>query len=453
MYLKHFGLERPPFKITPDTSLFYEGGNRGAALEAVIYSILQGEGIIKVVGEVGSGKTMLCRMLEIRLPDHVEIVYLANPSLSPEKILHVIATEMKLPVEHSDDKSKVMQMLQDYLLEVHAKGRQVVLFIEEAQGMPLETLEEIRLLSNLETNHFKLLQIILFGQPELDENLAKREIRQLKERISHHLSLDVFEKKDIQSYLNFRLRAAGYKGADLFSSRNAKVFAKYSKGLTRRINVLADKSLLAAFADDSDEIKPKYIKMAATDSQYVESSGQSWLKYGLVAAVMVAFISMGWMLRGLGIVPQLEPIAEVIGDKSDASTSNKSDFSDELDGKIINQGLKSNKVSLLLQHRLEKTASWLQQKSDYSYSVQLMLLDETRLTALNSFLVKIKTRGLIDNTYVYQISKNGQIYYGVLFGRYKQYSRAIESMTEVSQQVKLINPYIRNMESISSDYI
>ncbi|MCK4710052.1 MAG: AAA family ATPase, partial [Gammaproteobacteria bacterium] len=132
MYLKHFGLERPPFKITPDTSLFYEGGNRGAALEAVKYSILQGEGIIKVVGEVGSGKTMLCRMLEIRLPKYVDIIYLANPSLSPEKILHVIAMEMKLDVDQSDDKSKVMQVLQDHLLDIHSKGRQAVVFIEEA---------------------------------------------------------------------------------------------------------------------------------------------------------------------------------------------------------------------------------------------------------------------------------------------------------------------------------
>jgi len=453
MYLKHFGLERPPFKITPDTSLFYEGGNRGAALEAVKYAILQGDGIIKVVGEVGSGKTMLCRMLEVRLPSYVEIVYLANPSLSPEKILHVIATEMKLPVKQDDDKSKVMQMLQDYLLDVHAKGRQVVVFIEEAQGMPLETLEEIRLLSNLETNHFKMLQMVLFGQPELDENLAKRQIRQLKERISHHFSLDMFDKKDIQSYLNFRLRAAGYKGADLFSTRNASVIAKYSKGLTRRINILADKSLLAAFAADSDQIKAKYIKMAAKDSQYGASGYPLWVKYSLIAGLMISMLAAGWLLRGFGADEQIPSNSQVITNKNTASAGNKSNYSTTDHGKNASNGLKSEIESLLLQQRLEKTALLLKQKTDFRYSVQLMLLDETRMTALDSFLLKMKKQGLIEKTYVYQVSKEGKIFYGVLYGQFKQYSNAIRSMAKVSQLVKLKNPFIRDMENISSEYI
>lgn len=453
MYLKHFSLERSPFKITPDTSLFYEGGNRGAALEAVKYAIVQGEGIIKVVGEVGSGKTMLCRMLEIRLPKYVEIVYLANPSLSPEKILHVIATEMKLPVKQDDDKSKVMQMLQDYLLDVHAKGRQVVVFIEEAQGMPLETLEEIRLLSNLETNHFKMLQMVLFGQPELDENLAKRQIRQLKERISHHLSLDVFDKKDIQSYLNFRMRAAGFKGSDLFNAKNTTVVAKYSKGLTRRINILADKSLLAAFADDSDHIKPKYIKMAAKDSQYVSTGVPIWAKYSLIAAAVVLSISLGWLLRGFGVESQIENNTQVINDKNAASSSNKSNYSPLVNGKIQNQGLESSSNVGLLQNRLETTALWLQQKSDYRYSVQLMLIGQSGMSALNAFLQKMDKQGLIENTYVYQVSKNGQLFYGVMYGRYKSYSMAMSSMSKVQQQVKLRNPFIRDLENISSEYI
>ena len=453
MYLKHFGLERSPFKITPDTSLFYEGGNRGAALEAVKYAILQGEGIIKVVGEVGSGKTMLCRMLEVRLPSYVEIVYLANPSLSPEKILHVIANEMKLPVEQSDDKSKVMQMLQDHLLDVHAKGRQVVVFIEEAQGMPLETLEEIRLLSNLETNHFKMLQMVLFGQPELDENLAKRQIRQLKERISQHFSLDIFDKKDIQSYLNFRMRAAGFKGSDLFSARIASIIGKYSKGLTRRINILADKALLVAFADNSDKIKPKYIKMAAKDSQYVSLGFPIWAKYGFVVVAMASFVSLGWLLRGFGEEPQIVDNSQVINKNNAASDGNKSNYSPLDDGKRTNVGLESTSNSLLLETRLEKTTSWLKEKSDFRYSVQLMLISRSSVEALDSFLLKMQKQGFIDNTYVYQVSKNGQLFYGVLYGRFKSYSKAINSMSEVRTQVKLKNPFIRDIENISSEYI
>lgn len=228
MYLEHFGLDRPPFKITPDTSMFYEGSQRGAALEALIYAINSGEGIIKVVGEVGSGKTMLCRMLEVRLSSVVDVVYIANPSLSPDNILHVIAHELHLNVKNNENKLDVMQKLQQYLLQKHADNRQVVLFVEEAQSMPVETLEEIRLLSNLETDQHKLLQMVLFGQPELDDKLAQPQIRQLKERITHSFYLDPFPPEDTLDYLNFRLRSVGYRGPSIFSQRTANAVEKLS---------------------------------------------------------------------------------------------------------------------------------------------------------------------------------------------------------------------------------
>ena len=192
MYYEHFGLNEPPFKITPNTEVFFTGGNRGAVLDAITYAVLNGEGIVKVVGEVGSGKTMLCRMLQTMLPDRIESIYLANPSVAPEDVLHAIAFELQLRLPKAADRLKVMQTLQTYLLKRHAAGKQVVIFIEEAQGMPLATLEEIRLLSNLETSHDKLLQIVLFGQPELDENLNEVKIRQLRERITHSFHLTPF---------------------------------------------------------------------------------------------------------------------------------------------------------------------------------------------------------------------------------------------------------------------
>ena len=151
MYEKYFGLNRPPFKITPDTSLFYSGGERGDILGALVYAVHRGEGIVKVVGEVGSGKTMLCRMLQQELPKSVEIIYIANPSVSAEDILFVIAHELELAIPNKTSKHEVMHRLQEYLVQKHVENKQVVLFIEEAQGMPLSTLEEIRLLSNLET--------------------------------------------------------------------------------------------------------------------------------------------------------------------------------------------------------------------------------------------------------------------------------------------------------------
>ncbi|MGD8350129.1 MAG: AAA family ATPase, partial [Gammaproteobacteria bacterium] len=254
MYEDYFGLDRPPFKITPDTSLFYEGGKRGDILGALVYAIRRGEGIVKVVGEVGSGKTMLCRMLQLKLPDTVEIVYIANPSVSPEDILFVIAHELSLKISRDASKHEVMHTLQDYLLKRHMENRQVVLFIEEAQGMPIETLEEVRLLSNLETDQNKLLQIILFGQPELDDNLAQQSIRQLRERITHNFRLEPLSRDEIYNYLNFRMREVGYTGPELISRALARKVEQYSEGLLRRINIIADKILLSAYAEGTHNL-------------------------------------------------------------------------------------------------------------------------------------------------------------------------------------------------------
>jgi len=300
MYLEHFGLSRPPFKITPDTSLFYEGCQRGAALGALIFAIKSGEGIIKVVGEVGSGKTMLCRMLEVKLADEVDIVYIANPSLSPDNILHVIAHELELDISNDTSKLDVMQQLQSYLLTKHADNRQVVMFVEEAQSMPVETLEEIRLLSNLETDQNKLLQMVLFGQPELDEKLSQSHIRQLKERITHSFYLDPFPPKDTFEYLNFRMRAVGYRGPDIFNHKTASSVKKYSNGLTRRINILADKSLMATFSEGKHAVAVRHVKIAARDSDFAKiGDNRKFIISAALAASLVFAVWIGTLLPGL----------------------------------------------------------------------------------------------------------------------------------------------------------
>jgi MSHA biogenesis protein MshM len=268
MYYSHFGLNQPPFKITPNTEFFFSGGNRGPVLEALIYAISQGEGIIKVTGEVGSGKTMLCHMLQTRLPAHVETVYIANPSVSPEEILHAIAFELQLGVARDASRLEVMQALHDYLLGRHAEGKRVVVFVEESQSMPLPSLEEIRLLSNLETKNDKLLQIVLFGQPELDQNLRKNNIRQLRERITHSFRLEPLSVDDTREYLMFRMRAAGYHGPALFSEPVVKAVARAAQGLSRRVNLIADKALLAAFSENTHTIRRKHVDAAVADSEF-----------------------------------------------------------------------------------------------------------------------------------------------------------------------------------------
>lgn len=294
MYYSHFGLKEPPFKITPNTEVFYTGGNRGAVLDALIYAINSGEGIVKVVGEVGSGKTMLCRMLQTMLPEKVESIYLANPSVAPEDVLHAIAFELQLKLPKNADRLKVMQVLQTHLLARHAAGKQVVIFVEEAQGMPLATLEEIRLLSNLETKHDKLLQIVLFGQPELDENLNQTNIRQLRERVTHSFNLMPLQTKEIGEYLMFRLRAAGYFGPPLFTNQAVAKIAASAQGLVRRVNILADKALLAAFAENVYQITPKHVQAAIGDSEF----GAEKLKQAAKQSQWLMWV----VLLGLGLV-------------------------------------------------------------------------------------------------------------------------------------------------------
>lgn len=302
MYEDYFGLKRPPFRITPDTSLFYDGGKRGDILGALVYAVQRGEGIVKVVGEVGSGKTMLCRMLQLKLPKSVEIIYIANPSVSAQDILFVIAHELGLSLGKEATKHEVMHLLQDYLLQRHMEDKQVVLFIEEAQGMPLDTLEEIRLLSNLETDQNKLLQIILFGQPELDDNLSQQSIRQLRERITHNFNLTPLTAEEIHSYLNFRMREVGYTGPELISASLAKKVEKYSGGLLRRINIIADKILLSAFAEGTHNLTAKHVIAAVNDSSFGQDvsarSGPGWwlALFVTVALVFGLYLSKAlWM--------------------------------------------------------------------------------------------------------------------------------------------------------------
>lgn len=301
MYKNYFGLQQAPFKITPDTRLFFPGANRGAVLQALIYAVTNGEGITKVVGEVGSGKTMLCRMLENGLPDDVDVVYLANPSLTPDNLLHAIGFEMGLDVEPDVPQLKVMHKIQDYLVEQHSKGRRVVMFVEEAQSMPIPTLEEMRLLSNLETEQDKLLQIVLFGQPELDENLSQQQIRQLKERITYSFNLAPLQEYEVRDYINTRMRTCGYQGMDLFNQKAIKIVWKHSRGLLRRINIIADKACLAAFADNARIIGPKHVRVAIDDSDFAEMPNikgkTSPLIPSLILLALIATAAVGWWFK------------------------------------------------------------------------------------------------------------------------------------------------------------
>ena len=296
MYLDYFGLKEAPFRITPNTEYWYAGAQRGEILAALGYALGQGEGIIKVVGEVGSGKTMLCRMLAAKLANPIDCVYLGNPTLAPDEMLAAILADLGVATA-ADGRQARLAQLNQLLLERHEAGRRVVVFVEEAQGISLENLEFLRLLTNLETATDKLLQIVLFGQPELDIMLADPRIRQLKDRITLSLNLSPLNADEVGAYLRARLAVAGYRGPDLFSPALVARMAQVSGGLSRRINVLADKTLLAAYSEQTHNLELRHLDAAARDAEPTPALVRppprrwGWVLAGLAAgAGLLAFV-------------------------------------------------------------------------------------------------------------------------------------------------------------------
>lgn len=460
MYYPHFGLKEPPFKITPNTDFFFSGGNRGAILDALVYAITNGEGIIKVVGEVGSGKTMLCRMLQTILPEKVESIYLANPSVAPEDVLHAIAFELQLKLPKNADRLKVMQELQAYLLARYAEGRQVVIFVEEAQGMPLATLEEIRLLSNLETKQDKLLQIVLFGQPELDDNLNQEHIRQLRERITHRFNLGPLQTKDVGEYLIFRLRAAGYHGPHLFTDSAIKKLSKASEGLVRRVNILADKALLSAFADNVYQVTPKHVHAAVNDSEFGlkpkwyqsgSANKRTWWTVLLLAIVGLGILAAVLVFTGR---PQSKPVVSV-----DKLSAKKSAGLAAVAMPAANPASTVIDVQqLLVNQRLQATDNLLLNSSPETISLQIQSVPgalavdgQPQDAMLNTVLEKLRRQLEMDNIYLYRMQQNDSVYTVILYGTFAQRTDALNALNGLPEEIKANQPYLRTLAGVKKD--
>lgn len=297
LYLDYFGLKSPPFSITPDPGFFFEGGERGAFIAGLTYAAQQAEGIILVVGEVGSGKTMMSRLLLNRLQPHVDTVYLPNPSFSRDEIIGVIARDLGI---QSDWQVACLDRLQQELVRRHAAGRQVVVLIDEAHAMPAESIEEVRRLSNLETDDRKLVQLILCGQPELDTLLAAPHLRQVRDRVVYRLVLENLSRRDASAYLDHRLRVAGWRGGRIFSWLGEQLLIADARGRARRLNLLADKALLAAFAEGKKQINARHVRIAIKESGANFSSSalnkQGLLEQAtLLLALAAAATTMVWL--------------------------------------------------------------------------------------------------------------------------------------------------------------
>ncbi len=476
MYLEHFGLREAPFKITPHTEFFFAGANRGETLEALLYAITSGEGIVKVTGEVGAGKTMLCRVLIERLPPTVETIYFAVPSLSPDELLATVANDLGVEVDGTNV-TKTIRALQTRLIEIYANGKRVVALIDEAHAMPVETLEQIRLLSNLETSHEKLIQIVLFGQPELDQHLSMPNIRQLKERITHSFLLLPLPPRDIKDYLNFRLRAAGYRGPDLFNTDALKIIAEASEGLTRRINIYADKTLLAAFAAGTHTISCDHVRAAIADTQIVLAAPKYSRKLIATAVVVTLLIgvSLGFFAGqkatnpatttsnpGASVqssttqVSSTSPVTAMTGAPSNsaslASVVTREATTGNTESTAVGQP-KANTFSDAdwLSKRLKADVARLANLPKNRLTIQLMLADERNVTAIDAYLKVASAELPGEAIMLLPTGKATEPRVTVTYGNFAGKADSTAASSTLTGAVARFRPYVRSFGAIGNE--
>lgn len=297
MYQAHFGLTQPPFGLTPNTQFYHPLAPHFEALQVLLTALSSGEGFIKVTGEVGTGKTLICRKLLNELGDDYIVAYLPNPYLNPNEMRAAIAAELGLDAQV--DQHLLTTALNEKLIALYAENKRVVLLIDEAQMLPLESLEALRLISNLETESSKLMQVVLFGQPELDERLAQDNLRQLRQRITFSYQLRALEKQETASYVEHRLNVSGYRGAPLFDSSALKQLHLGSGGIPRLINVLAHKALMLSFGKNERKITAKLVRLAIEDTESAIMPKKRGLKILSFVLLVELILVIWWMKDGL----------------------------------------------------------------------------------------------------------------------------------------------------------
>ena len=279
MYLRHFALREPPFSITPDTDFFFPHEGAQSALNMLLVALRSGEGFLKIVGEVGCGKTVLCRQLLKTLQGEFVTAYIPNPDMGPDDLLMALASELGVAHVENASRHQMLNTLRDCLLSHAEAGDSVVVCIDEAQAIPLRTVESIRLLSNMETEKRKLLQLVLLGQPELDEKLARPEIRQLLQRITFSEYLGPMNLQRVPTYLEHRLLISALSDATdtkIFGDEAALLIARLSGGVPRVVNVLAHKCLMLAYGENEHRVNEGHVRMAAADTPSVKISISWW---------------------------------------------------------------------------------------------------------------------------------------------------------------------------------
>ncbi len=317
MYLRHFGLREHPFSLTPDTSFFFACSNYQEGLNTLLVAARNGEGFIKITGEVGNGKTLLCRKFLATLNQGQQATtligtqdeasasrtgtrfvtaYLPNPYLEPRSLLLALADEFRIQLEPNVDQHLLLKELTRALLNFAREGKRVLVCLDEAQAMPLESLEVLRLLTNLETEKRKLLQVVLFGQPELNDRLRHNSIRQLRQRISFQYELKGLRRDELERYLRHRVMVAGYAGETLFNRAAVGKMHRVTGGTPRLVNIVAHKALMLAFAEGRQVVGGKHVAEAAADTPEVRRDWLPWALFGTVVALAASALTLGYWL-------------------------------------------------------------------------------------------------------------------------------------------------------------
>ncbi|MFT4816519.1 MAG: MSHA biogenesis protein MshM [Pseudohongiellaceae bacterium] len=296
MYLQHFGLRELPFSLTPNTHFFLNMASYHKAYNMLMVSLANAEGFIKIVGEVGTGKTMLCRKVLNTLEEDNEnyvTAYIPNPVLSPKGLFLAFAEELNIEIDQDVGHHRLLKAITEKLVEFSGENKQVVLFIDEAHAMPEQTLEALRLLTNIETEQVKLFQVVLFAQPELDVLLSQPSLRQLQQRITFSFEIEALDRDGVERYVVHRLATAGYNGPFLFSKRALDFLYRTSDGIPRVINILSHKSLMVAFGKGERTVQIDHVKSAADDTEGVSVPGANY---------MPAMIAIGGLLIGATLI-------------------------------------------------------------------------------------------------------------------------------------------------------
>ncbi|MEQ8409327.1 MAG: AAA family ATPase [Gammaproteobacteria bacterium] len=302
MYLQHFGLRELPFSLTPNTQFFLNMASYHKAYNMLMVSLANAEGFIKIVGEVGTGKTMLCRKVLNTLEEDKEnyiTAYIPNPVLSPKGLFLAFAEELDIEIDQDVGHHRLLKAITERLVEASAQNKQVVLFIDEAHAMPEQTLEALRLLTNIETEQVKLFQVVLFAQPELDALLSQASLRQLRQRITFSFQIEALDREGIERYVVHRLATAGYNGPFLFSKRTLDYLYRASDGIPRVINILSHKALMVAFGKGERTVQVEHLKSAADDTEGVDIPSFNFRPALIALAGLAVSAALVFYLGGL----------------------------------------------------------------------------------------------------------------------------------------------------------